>query len=89
MRVRDLQGWPPARDSLTGERVLNGDRVTLKGTASSNRNWVRFTCSLSDKEETFDFEAPDKTYARQLKEIIIINKGKSLIEVGEVELSAD
>jgi hypothetical protein len=44
---------------------------------------------LSDKEQTFDFEAPDKTSARQLKEIIINNKGKSLIEVGEVELPTD
>jgi hypothetical protein len=89
LKVRDLQGWPPTRDSSTGERTSNSDRVILKGTASSNHNWVRFTCSLSDKEQTFDFEAPDKTSARQLKEIIINNKGKSLIEVGEVELPTD
>jgi hypothetical protein len=89
MKVSDLQGWSPTYDILTGERMPTSAQVTLSGTASSNRNWVRFTCSLGDKEETFDFEAPDKTSARQLKDILIGNKGKSLIEVGEVEVPAD
>ena len=87
MKVGDLQGWPPTHDASTGGRI-NGS-VTLNGTASSNRNWVRFTCSAGEKETTFDFEAPDKTSARQLKDIFISHKGKSLIEVGEVELPAD
>jgi hypothetical protein len=50
---------------------------------------VRFTCASSERDTTFDFEAPDKTSARQLKDILIANKGKSLIEVGEVELPTE
>jgi hypothetical protein len=89
MKVSDLQGWPPTFDILTGERAPDGKQVILNGTASSNRNWVRFTCSSGGKDTTCDFEAPDKTSARQLKDILIANKGKRLVEVGEVELPAD
>lgn len=89
MKVSDLQGWPPTHDILTGERIPDSAQVILNGTASSNRNWVRFTCASSERESTFDFEAPDKTSARQLKDILIANKGKSLVEVGEVELPAE
>jgi hypothetical protein len=89
MKVSDLQGWPPTHDILTGKRMPDSAHVILNGTASSNRSWVRLTCASSERQTTFDFEAPDKTSARQLKDILIANKGKSMVEVGEVELPAE
>jgi hypothetical protein len=61
----------------------------LKGTATSHRNWVRFTCSFGDEDHTYEFEAPNQTLALRLKEIIQGNCGKTLFEVGDMEIPAD
>jgi hypothetical protein len=81
VKVRDLVGWPP--DSV------HGSSYVLKGTATSHRNWVRFTCSFGDEDHTYEFEAPDQTLALRLKEIIQGNCGKTLFEVGDMEIPAD
>jgi hypothetical protein len=81
VKVRDLVGWPP--DSV------HGSSYVLKGTATSHRNWVRFTCSFGDEDHTYEFEAPDQTLALRLKEIIQGNCGKTLFEVGDMEIQAD
>jgi hypothetical protein len=50
---------------------------------------VRFTCSFGDEDHAYDFEAPDQTFALQLKEIIKGNSGKTLFEVGDMEIPGD
>jgi hypothetical protein len=50
---------------------------------------VRFTCSFGDKDHTYEFQAPDQILAMQLTEIIKGNSGKTLFEVGDMEIPAD
>jgi hypothetical protein len=81
VKVRDLVGWPPD--------PARGSSYVLRGTATSHHNWVRFTCSFADKDHTYEFETPDQTLALQLTEIIKGNSGKTLFEVGDMEIQAD
>jgi hypothetical protein len=91
MKVEDLEGWPPRPSDAyeAGETAPTTQQAILTGAATEHRNWVTFTCSFGGKNHTYDFEAPDKAFALQLKEIVQENGGKSLSEIGNIEIPAD
>jgi hypothetical protein len=87
MKVRDLDGWPPrpAGPNQSVDSAPAGAQAILKE-VKSHRNWVTFVCSSDGKLETFDLEAPDRTDALQLEKVLKSNQGKSLSEIGEIEI---
>jgi hypothetical protein len=87
MKVRDLDGWPPrlAGPNRSTDSAQAGEQAILKE-VKSHHNWVTFVCSFDGTLETFDLEAPDRTDALQLEKILKNNQGKSLSEIGEIEI---
>jgi hypothetical protein len=90
MKVRDLKDWPPqpsafgksyvvptAEEAIV-ERVVNvhGKRITFIGTAKEIKH-------------TYHFEAPNEEVALDLRRILELNVGNSVLSVGDAELSVD
>lgn len=88
MKVRDLEGWPPrpAGPYQSTDSAPAGEQAILKEVVRSHHNWVTFVCSFDGELHTYDLEAPDRTDALQLEKILKNNPGKSLSEIGEIEI---
>jgi len=88
MKVRDLEGWPPQPGGPFEPFyfVPASEQAIVKEVITSHRNWVTFTGSFGGKDLTYDFETPDKTFALQLKEIIKANTGRTLLEIGNIDI---
>ncbi len=88
MKVRDLDGWPPqpAGPYQSTDSAPAAEQAILKEVIRSHHNWVTFVCSFDGKLFTYDLEAPDRTDAQQLEKILKSYQGKSLSEIGEIEI---
>jgi hypothetical protein len=91
MKVRNLAAWPPQSGGfyMPSYRVPTTEQAIVKDVGKSHHNWVTFTCSFDGNDNTYDFEAPDLTYAKHLKSILERNIGKTLFEIGNMDLPAD
>lgn len=91
MKVRDLAEWPPQPGGSypPSYPVPTTEQAIVKDVVKSHHNWVTFTCSFDGNDNTYDFEAPDLTYAKHLKSILERNIGKTLFEIGNMDLPAD
>jgi hypothetical protein len=88
MKVRELEGWPPQPSGfhMGSYKVPTSEQAILKDVVRSHNNWVTFVCSFDRDDHKYDFEAPDKSDALQVEKILKSNIGKSLLEIGEIEI---
>jgi hypothetical protein len=91
MKIRDLAEWPPQPGGFQGSSytVPTIEQAILKEVVKSHHNWVTFVCSFEGNDHTYDFEAPDKEAAFQIEKTLKENIGKSLFEIGEIEIPND
>jgi hypothetical protein len=91
MRIRELPEWPPQPGGFFDRSftVPTTEQGILKEVVRSHHNWVTFVCSFDGRDHTCDFEAPDHEYALQIEQILKNNIGKSLFEIGEIEIPLD
>jgi hypothetical protein len=87
MRLRELEGWPPQPSGFhDGSYIVPTiQQAILKEVVRTHHNWVTFVCSFEGKNQTYDFEAPDKGDALRIEKILKNNAGKSIFEIGEIE----
>jgi hypothetical protein len=91
MKVRDLAEWPPQTGGFykASYQAPTSEQAIVKEVVKSHHNWVTFICSFDGHDHTYDFEAPDLTYATLLKNILEKNIGKTLFEIGNIDIPAD
>jgi hypothetical protein len=80
---------PTQRVSYGLLQGANNEHAILKNVVRSHHNWVTFVCSFDRDDHKYDFEAPDKSDALQVEKILKGNIGKSLLEIGEIEVPSD
>jgi hypothetical protein len=91
MKVRELDGWPPQSSGLQkgSHAAPTINQATVKEIVGSHHNWVAFVCSFDGNDSTYDFEAPDKDDALRIEKILKNNIGKSLFEIGEMDIPSN
>jgi hypothetical protein len=91
MKVRDLAEWPPQPGGFykASYQAPATEQAIVKEVVKSHHNWVTFTCLFGGNDHTYDFEAPDLTSALQVKSVLESNIGKTLFEIGNMDIPAD
>ena len=88
-RIVDLNNWPPETGGSMGRGDLlyvgtNEAIVTrFYGTKGST---VTFGCTFGGKEHSYDFIADNEDIAEKVGDVIKSNLGRSLAEIGMVEI---
>jgi hypothetical protein len=93
IRVRDLGNWPP---DPGGPNPGGRYKVPASGQARASKVvprqkdlWVTFVGTYEAFEHTYDYEASSEKIAVKLRQLIGENLGKSVFEIGDLEIEID
>ncbi|MGD0569324.1 MAG: hypothetical protein ABSA78_13055 [Candidatus Sulfotelmatobacter sp.] len=88
--VRSLANWPPdpGRAFLgRGYRTPSSEEAKVARVNPRLKDrLVTFVGVFQGQEHTYDFEAPSEGSAKKLRELIAENVGKSVFEIGSLDL---
>ncbi len=91
-KVMDLPNWPPdtARSEPPEEPCpLSPELMMIENVDVVDGQSIKLSCTLDGKRYEYDFAAPDRETAQSLSQMIRNNTGKSLHDVGSLELLGD
>lgn len=92
IRVRELQDWPPRpggafvprgfKDPASGE-------ATLSRIVSREGELLTFVGKFEGRDYTYDFTAPNENVATQLEEAFGKHLGKSVFDLGDIQVEIE
>jgi hypothetical protein len=90
MKIKDLPNWPPEpRGPFNASyKSPTSDQAVLKELVRVQDNSVTFTATFEAKQCTYDFEVANTRVAKNLAEVLARNIGKTVTQLGAVEVDA-
>jgi hypothetical protein len=90
MKIKDLPNWPPEPRSAfnASYKSPTSDQAVLKELVRVQDNSVTFTTTFEGKQFTYDYEVANSRLAKTLVEVLARNIGKTLMQLGAVEVDA-
>jgi len=90
IRVMDLPDWPPQPGGRYdgSYRVPTSEQAILKSSERTSGSFVTFVCEFEGKEHTYDLEVKNDELARKLEKVLRANVGKSIMQIGFLEIEA-
>lgn len=88
MKIRELANWPPEPGGSYNHTDWDAPSgyAALREVVRVEANLVTFTVFSGNHEATCDFWAADQGIAKALAKVLRGNGGKTLIELGDLEL---
>jgi hypothetical protein len=90
MKIKDLPHWPPKPGGAfnVSYKLPTSDQAVLKELVRVQDTSVTFTASFEGKEFTYDYGVVNSKLAKNLAEVLARNIGKTVMQLGAVEVDA-
>jgi hypothetical protein len=90
MKIKDLPNWPPEPGGPfnASYKSPTSDQAVLKELVRVQDNSVTFTATFEAEQFTYDFEVANSRVAKNLAEVLARNIGKTVTQLGAVEVDA-
>jgi hypothetical protein len=88
MKIKDLPNWPPEPGGAfnASYKSPTSDQAVLNELVRVQDNSVTFTATFEGKQFTYDYEVANSKVAKNLAEVLARNIGKSVMQLGAVEV---
>jgi hypothetical protein len=90
MKMEDLLNWPPEPGGAfhASYKSPTSDQAVLKELVGVQDNSVTITATFEGKQFTYDYELANSRLAKTLAEVLARNIGKTVMQLGDVEVDA-
>ena len=90
MKIKDLPNWPPEPGGAfnASYKSPTSEQAVLKELVRVQDNSVTFTATFESKQFTYDYEVANSKLAKHLAEVLERNIGKTVMQLGAIEIEA-